>query len=413
MILQRSFLIRTVITSLAITLPALLAGCGGSEPAAPEQPEPVELLAPPEEGKGVQFKMVTKLDPGTEVEHCMFVKAPDTGLFANHDEVRYSKGSHHVLLYQTSYDQIPTKKEDGTVVDTSGVFDCSDGATNGWNVEKLVAGSQNADGASMLSLPEGVAMKVRPGAVLLMNAHYINASMNVAEPEVRVNLYTVPEAEVQMEGDILFLYNPFIHVGAQAEGRARMRCPIHRDITIQNVQSHMHARGVAYSASIVGKPDPFYTSESWESVPVKDFGAGMKLSAGDWFDYHCDYTNADAKDVRQGPRSTDEMCMLIGSYYPADLATANCLAEPFVPGQPNIIGAEWVGNGKATCAESLGCVQKALSMGFEEMMPCVTTSDAAVSKEISDSMRCLFRSLDEQKDPMVACETEFNACLAK
>lgn len=407
----RHFLIRTAIPSLTLALPALV-GCGGTEPDAPGAPQE-ELLAPPEAGKGVQFKMVTKLEAGTEAEHCMFVKAPAEGMYVQRDEVRYSKGSHHFLLYQTSYDEIPTAKQDGTAVDTSGVFDCSDGATNGWAVEKLVAGSQNADGASMLSFPEGVAMKVRPGAVLLMNAHYINASTTTIEPEVRVNLYTVPEAEVQTEGDILFLYNPFIHVGPMGQSRARMRCPVHKDITISNVQSHMHARGVSYAASIVGEAEPFYTSNEWEDVPVKEFGAGLKVKAGSSFDYHCDYTNTEMKDVYQGPRSTDEMCMLIGSYYPADFATANCLTEVGDPNDPSKFAAEWVGNGKATCAESFACVQESLNKGFNDMMPCVTNSDASISKEFSTALLCFFQNAGPGKDPAMACQTEFAACLAK
>ncbi|MDC3954862.1 hypothetical protein [Polyangium jinanense] len=410
----RNFLLRTAISSLTLAVPALV-GCGGSEPAEPAEPGQEELLAPPEAGKGVQFKMVTKLDPGTEGEHCMFVKAPAEGLYVNRDEVRFTKGSHHFLLYQTTYEDIPTKKDDGTVVDTSGVFDCSDGATNGWAVEKLIGGSQNGEGEAFLKFPEGVAMKVRPGAVLLMNAHYINATMNVIEPEVRINLYSVPEAEVTTEGDVLFLYNPFIHVAPMGEGRARMRCPVHKDITIVNIQSHMHARGVDYSASLVGQAEPFYTNTEWEKVPVKDFGAGLEVKAGSWFDYHCDYSNGEMRDVYQGPRSTDEMCMLIGSYYPAEAATANCLAEPSVPGQPNYLGAEWVGNGKATCAESFSCVQQAIGSGtggIEAWMPCVTNSDEAVAKELSDALRCFIR-LGPGQNPAEVCKTEFETCLAK
>jgi len=398
-----------ILIPLSLVLPAL-AGCGGSEAEGPDSS--VELLAPPAAGEGIQFKMVTELAGGSEAEHCMFVKAPAEGIFVNRDEVRYTKGSHHFLLYETAYAEIPTEKEDGTSVDTSGVFDCSDGPTNGWNVTKLVAGSQNANGDAFLNFPEGVAMRVRPGAVLLMNAHYINATPETIQPEVRINLYSVPESEVKTEGDILFLYNPFIHVGANGKGRARMRCPVHTDITIVNAQSHMHARGVGYSASVMGQASPFYTNTSWENVPVKDFGAGLSVKKGEWFDYWCDYSNGETRDVRQGPRSTDEMCMLIGSYYPADPATANCRAEP-MPGEPDFIGAEWVGDGKATCAETFACVQSALSMGFEETMPCVTNSDPAVSREMSDALLCLFKSLGAGQDPTMTCQTEFDACLAK
>lgn len=397
----------------ALLVPSVvaLAGCGGDEPAGPAA-EP-ELLAPPAAGQGVQYKMVTELEPGMEAEHCMFVKAPAEGLFIQRDEVRYTKGSHHFLLYETNYSEIPTAKMDGTPVDTSGTFDCSDGPTNGWDVSKLVAGSQNADGASMVNFPDGVAMKVRPGAVLMMNAHYINASPNVAKPEVRINLYTVPESEVKTEGDILFLYNPFIHIGASSSRTARMRCPVHTDITIQNVQSHMHARGVGYEAYVAGEAEPFYTNTRWEGVPVKDFGAGKKVSAGSWIDYHCDYDNAEARDVHQGPRSTDEMCMVIGSYYPANEATTNCWADPTLPIDKNWIGAEWVGDGSATCAATVGCVQQALSTSFEALMKCVVDSDPTVAPEMSAALRCMFKSFGQNQDPAVNCQAEIGACMAK
>lgn len=394
---------------------AALAGCGGTDTNPQPTPGPEELLAPPPDGEGVQFKMVTELPAGTEAEHCMFVRGPAEGMFVNRDEVRYSKGSHHVLVYETSYTEIPAAKDDGTKVDTSGVFDCSDGATNGWSVTKLVGGSQNAEGTSFVKFPSDVAMKIRPNAVLLMNAHYVNATNAPLTPEVRVNMYTMPEADVKTEGDILFLYNPFIHVGANGEGRARMQCLVHTDITIQNVQSHMHARGVGYEARVMGEASPFYTNTAWEGVPVKDFGAGLQVKAGSFLDYHCDYKNSGMNDVFQGPRSTDEMCMLIGSYYPANAWTSNCERDPSVPVGTQVVGGDWVGNGTATCSQTFSCVQQALmnQQGLEGLTPCITNSDPSVSKEMSASMRCLFNAFGAGKDPAMACQSEFAACLAK
>lgn len=406
---------RFALTAPLLLSIAALAGCGDAEPNPVPGPGTEELLAPPPAGEGVQFKMDTDLPAGTEGEYCMFVRGPADGMFVNHDEVRYSKGSHHVLMYETSYTEIPTAKQDGTKVDTSGVFDCSDGATNGWAVTKLIGGSQNAEGTSMVSFPPGVAMKVRPNAVLLMNAHYVNASNAPLKPEVRMNMYTIPEEEVTTEGDILFLYNPFIYVGANGEGRARMQCPIHTDITIQNVQSHMHARGVGYEARIMGEASPFYTNAAWEGVPVKDFGDGLKVKAGSFFDYQCDYKNAGAADVFQGPRSTDEMCMLIGSYYPADPYTANCQRDTSVPVGAAVTGADWIGNGTATCADTFACVQGALigGKGLKGLTVCVSDSDPSVSLEMSASIRCLFDSYNAGKDPAMNCQSEFAACQAK
>jgi hypothetical protein len=396
---------RSPIVPLAFA--AALTACGGGETAAPA---PAVLLEPPAAGQGVQYEMTTKIDAGSEVQRCKFVRAPPEGLAINHDQVRFTAGSHHFLLYETTYAAVPTAKDDGTAVDTSGVFDCTSGPTDGWSVTRLLGGSQNGKGTSMLEFPAGVALRVKPGAVLLMNAHYINTTPSAIEPEVRINLLTIPEAEVKVEGDILFLYNPFIKAAAAAKSEARMRCPIRSDITLTNFQSHMHARGVGYQASIVGSTAPFYTNTSWEDVPVQQFADGMKIKAGSVIDYRCDYDNPAPNDVYQGPSATDEMCMAIGSFYPKDAATANCVSDPADP-QTTDLGADWVGSGTTTCAATLGCLQQAFGQPdpMHPVTSCIVASDPAVSPELSSALRCFFT----QADPVNACAAQIAACSAK
>lgn len=394
--------IRSVFRALLVAGLAVASGCSDGEPIDEPMGEP--LLEPPEPGMGHQFVMTTELAAGTEVEHCQFVMGPPEGMYVNRDEVRYSPGSHHFLLYETGYDAIPTQKEDGTPVDTSGVFDCTDGATNGWLVTKLIGGSQNGAGDSMVEFPPDVAVYVPPNTVLLMNAHYINASDTPLQPEVYINLHTIPEEDVTTQGDLLFLYNPLIGVKAGSQSRSRWRCPVHTDITIVNVQAHMHARGVGYAVMIEGE-EPFYTTDKWEDVPVGRFDPGIEVPAGSRLDYYCDYMNPGSTDVYQGPRSTDEMCMVIGSYYPADPATANCLDPSFEQ-----LAGEWVGNGSTSCVESLGCIQAAFGSGntLRALTDCILDSDPAVSREVSEVLLCIASSQDPEAD----CAQEITACQA-
>jgi hypothetical protein len=382
----------------------LLVACAADDPAAEVAPPATgagaELLAPPARGSGVQYKMVTELAPGEESEHCLFVVAPAETTFVQRDEIRFTAGSHHVLLYETAYDTIPTAKEDGTPVDTGGVFDCSDGATNGWNVTKLIGGSQNGTGKSLLSFPEGVAMRMRGSAVLMINAHYINPNEEPVRPEVRINLHSVREEDVREEGDLLFLYNPLITVSAGETGRARMRCPVHRDITLSNVQSHMHRRGIGYAAMVEGEA-PFYENDHWEDVAVKEFGEGFKVAAGQRFDYYCDYENSADHDIFQGPRSTDEMCMLIGAYYPADRATSNCRDA-----SDTARAMEWVGNGEATCAETFACISSAAE-GLPALARCMDRADPALAAVTSEMLRCVTNSEHAEEE----CASEVAACL--
>ena len=113
----------------------------------------------------LERSMQATIPAATEVEYCKFVELPDT--WVTRDRVDFTAGSHHVLVYQTAYTSIPTTKNDGTPVDTSGVFDCSDGATNGWSITKLIGGSQNREGDAILRFPAGIGVHV--GGIAMIN----------------------------------------------------------------------------------------------------------------------------------------------------------------------------------------------------------------------------------------------------
>ncbi|MCW5807943.1 MAG: hypothetical protein KIT31_36660 [Deltaproteobacteria bacterium] len=349
----------------------------------------------PPGGDSIVLGMTTTVPPGTELEVCKFVQVPDA--YVTKDHVDFTNGSHHVLLYQTSYAAIPTTKDDGTPVDTSKPFDCSDGATNGWSVTKLIAGSQNREGESLLSFPAGVAIHV--GGIALINVHYINSSDAPLPTEVNIELETVRAADVVTEGDILFLYNPFISVPAGRTATARWRCPVYGDLTIANVQSHMHARGIGYAAR-VDAAAPFYTNTQWEGVPVRHYDS-FTVKAGSTLDYQCDYRNTTGTGIYQGPRTTDEMCMLIGSYYPADPRTANC-TDP--TGQ--IFGGDVIGQGTATCQATMGCLQTAGDL--RAVTDCILAAKPEVAHEASELVRCSIGAAD----PAAQCGAQIQACAA-
>ena len=48
----------------------------------------------------------------------MFYRVPAEGLYVNRQEVRYTPGSHHVLVFKTPYTEFPTTTIRGETVDT-------------------------------------------------------------------------------------------------------------------------------------------------------------------------------------------------------------------------------------------------------------------------------------------------------
>jgi hypothetical protein len=349
-----------------------------------------QLLAPPEPSEGVQYQMIASVPPGRESYGCQLFTAPPEGLYINREEVRFGPGGHHVLLYRTPYTEIPTHTELGEAVDGASLHDCSTGATALWKVNGVLGGSESFGGKGLLDeLPEGVAVAVEPGAVLLMSTHYLNATPAPLEVDSRINLYTIPKENVVAEAGVLYFDNPIIHVPAHGEATARMRCPVPKDINILSLQSHMHSRGVGFAAQLLGKSGSpavdLYATETWKEPPVAEWSPPLAVAAGHAIDYRCDYQSAEPHDVIRGLTEADEMCQLIGPYYPRDTRFEACQNEH---GEP---AATWIGSGSATCGQTLACLLTASPIeedGGKDAWRCVLKSCPAAAEPVSDLVRC-------------------------
>ncbi len=367
----------------------------------------------PKPAQGVQLHMSTELEAGVEAEHCQFYRVPeDQDLWVHDSDTKYNAGSHHVLLYRTPYKEIPTETNYGEKLDMTGTFDCSEGAFGMLDVTSVVTGSQNFKGGDSLNFPPGVAMRVEAGTLLLINAHIINTQMEKQKPQLTINLETIDERDVKEEGGLLFFYNFFIHAGAKSKGEARARCTITDDIMLLNAQSHMHSQGVGYQAihrSADGKSETIYENDSWEDVPIDTFGKGHAMKPGDALEFACQYDNKLDQPVFQGGRTTDEMCMFIGNYYPRNMSLDDCAAA----GGRGQIGLDWVGSGSATCNDSLDCAiagilkdRNDLQQISREVSKCVQASDASVATELSAAIRCFGTA----QSPLSDCEEQLNSC---
>lgn len=366
-----------------------------------------DILVAPVAGQGIQLEMVTTLDPAQEIERCQFFQAPPEGLWVNAEVVRYTPGSHHVLLFSTRYQTIPRKTTGGEERDTRGVFDCKNGAAAEWDIDGVIGGSQSAEGPATLTLPEGVAIHVPGGAVLLMNAHYLNASGAKVKATARMNLVAVPRDTVTDEAGVLFWYNFYIRVPALGTAEARMRCPITRDATLLNVQSHMHRRGVGYQADLLDPSgtvvERLYENDHWENVPIRSFSPGKALSAGQRIDYRCRYENGENRTVVQGLKTSDEMCMLVGTYYPRDRQLELCaLDDSFWTSD---LAAVHVGSGTVGCAETEACL-RAVPMGDtgEGIARCIEASCPKIADPLGAYERCRMEKSPE------ACGAELAVC---
>jgi hypothetical protein len=393
------------------TLPLALALCAVScTPLGEELPSEntdgdQALLAPPEAGKGIQLRMTMTADPGVERYGCQMFEVPTGGLFIHEEEVQFGPGGHHILLYKTPYAAIPDADERGEAVDAAAIHDCSKGVTARWKINSVMGGSETFGDKGMLrGLPEGVAVHVPEHTVLVMSVHYINTSPQPLDVDARMNLHTMAPEDVKMEAGLLYFDNHLLHVPAMGSSSARMRCPVPNNVSIVNLQSHMHARGTSFAASVFSgqntKGTTVYDTTKWIEPPVEWYDPLLELTAGQAIELRCDYKNAEARNIGYGPQSIDEMCQLIGPYFPRDErfeACSTALGES---------AATWIGEGSVDGAGTADCVKVAPSIAVDggfALASCVASSCPAIAEEVSVVARC---RLDHQED---LCEAELAA----
>jgi hypothetical protein len=383
---------------LAVALGPWAACSSGDDAVAPMTPGGVQDLTPPPAGQGMQLRMVSTLDKGIETERCKFFQVPPEGWYVNREDIRYTPGSHHVLLFKTAYTSIPTVNIHGATVDTSDVFPCPEGASGDWNLTGAAGGAQKANGVSgVQGLPEDTALVLAGGSVLLMNTHYLNASPGPLETDARINLYFTAKEKVKREAGILFFYNPFIYLPEQSMAVARRSCPILKDINLVNGQSHMHKRGVDYFANLLDANGQMmkelYRGTEWQEVIMKEYGgAGEPLKAGQSIEYQCGYNNKEspAHAIIQGPTTKDEMCMFLGLYYPRDPQTELCALMADKIAATTYLAGGWVGSGTVDGVTTAACIT---SSGGNHvpgaLYKCVTDSCPKISVPMSKFVQCL------------------------
>jgi hypothetical protein len=363
------------------------------------------VLAPPAAGAGVQISIDLPLEAGQERQVCRLVM-PGLAVNMNWADGIYTKGSHHGLTARTTYrDALPTQNIRGEAVqDASQIADCETVGSN-WDVQGILAGGHTAGESSQTelnakgTLPDDVALKVAANEVLELNFHMFNTSDHPIHACYKQNLYGIRDDQVRTEAGIMFYYNSFITVPANGRASTTMACPVVHDVTLAEQVSHMHKRGVGYTALLLdGDPlaggqevQKLYEGTDWLEPVVKVNSPALPLSRGQWIQWSCDYENPENRNVAQGQQTTDEMCMFIGTYWPRSPEMDGCRPEGSMN---NYKSSRLLANGTKNGAEFLDCWNnspKVVGGGGPESSAdryttqrCFTDSCAQVSGRINE-----------------------------
>jgi hypothetical protein len=388
---MRTLLLATT-RSCAIAL--LLAACS-DDGATPSNPTSEELRTPGE-ADGVQLAMAFPVDAGAEVHVCRrFVLPAGADLEVEKLEHGYSAGAHHIIAYR---EDIPAAEAD------DGYFDCGDIAG------PFVYSEQSQRATS--HYPDGVGMRFAGGQVVRVEIHFVNTTSERVDAEARLNLWWA-QAPLEIEAGSLFLYDRDISIPAGGKWTARMHCEIPEDIELLYLLPHTHKLGTALRGWISGgdldEPQLFLESNGYGDLHTRVLQAPVTVRAGQAIDFECDYENTSAETVVEGPsKDNNEMCLVLGGYYPRLDAAAEFCTMP---------GSGPLHAGTKTCGEALACTQGAADDIAAEA--CWLDVCEGSSRAINDFANCGFNSCpavcpgpDCAACVVQACPDEMSACQA-
>jgi hypothetical protein len=356
---------------------SLLLGCGSSasdgqmksqNPASDVEPQPAtgcDALKLPQKNYAAQFQLSVPLEPGSEREVCALHQVGPDEIRLNYSELAVSRGSHHGLLWQTSYTELPELDRRGDPIEIDKLVSCEGSANSRFDVSGVLAGSQGQANLTAAGvLPSNVALTIAPNSYVVSNFHMLNTTEQPIEGCLKFGLIGIPASQVEHEAGALFFYNPFIAVARGASASARMACPASQPLFLKSAVSHMHQHGVRYSANLLAG-DPFdpqttviehlYDTNTWDTPQDRIWDEALPIDEGRWIDFQCDYENTTERDVAQGLETTDEMCMFNGMYWPANSAQSFCQKQGKNAGTVGSAGYQ-IGSGHLDCESFVTCM---------------------------------------------------------
>jgi hypothetical protein len=171
-----------------------------------------------------------------------------------------------------------------------------------------------------LRFPPGVALRIEAHKQVLLNPHMKNFRRREVSPDIRFNFYRAKDGTVQHYAEGLVVGNiPGIHIPAGGSQTLTAEWAAPANLNVIELATHQHRLGTHATIEIVA-PDgqtrkQVYENFDWQH-PVPFWPPQpIRLAKGQKMRISCTWQNTDDHEVHFGPKTTDEMCFIIGFYY--------------------------------------------------------------------------------------------------
>jgi len=196
------------------------------------------------------------------------------------------------------------------------------------------------------NFPPNVGLSLPASTHLIINMHFINPGSSPSSPQVKINLLYAKN--VMYQAGTLVSFNTSINVpagSATAPGTQTVSgtctAPVGANFFSMSTHTHKHATAAWVEYVHGGQTTEIVHTGTTAMYPAdQEPGSGtdwehpgvglwvspnyLTVQSGDSFKYHCAYSNTSSMNVMVGETAaSNEMCMAVGYYFPAGMASCN------------------------------------------------------------------------------------------
>jgi hypothetical protein len=270
-------------------------------------------------GAGFQLRSSgVMIEPGEDVEYCEVVQLPGDAsetIYVNRFESKTTNAAHHFTVVAV----VPGSEADASMLHGQRTTCVGGPPGNYWDYT-AVTNSQHPSHTDVL--PPGAGRKFQGGQKLIFNYHYLNASTKPLFGSAAVNFHTVESTKVEFQPQDFGFINlgSNFSVAPKATGSIKAQCQFSHDITVYKLIRHTHQWGTDFNVWFAGGKDDgtlVFTTPSYEDTDFF-FPEPIQVKAGEGFSFECNYRNTEEFALTFGPLATNEMCILMGVWWPTN-----------------------------------------------------------------------------------------------
>lgn len=305
-------------TVFALVLAVTLGACGsdGSGGGGDDMTEPdgPPAMVPPD--LQLTSPDIT-IDPGQEINTCWYFRTPNTKPLAiNRWQSSMTPGSHHLIMYTTQNDLMPT----GTV----SVVNCGPGS----GFAAWMYSAQTPE--NELKLPDNdgtgkpLAMELQPNTPGFLQMHYVNHGDQPITVHVSVSGYSLSDSAAYTKTAAFVTYNGNISIPGGTTMTSpdveSMTCNVPTTSKFWMMTTHTHKQSIRTQVKDgqAANGTVIFESADWEHPLEKRWDPQFHMFGSGKLTYECSYVNPTNRVIKTGESAlTDEMCMASGYFFPA------------------------------------------------------------------------------------------------